>query len=365
MYPLMANDRSIGPCTVTEIHAGESSGIQAAIVKHTVDAPPLSVPFAPGTVSIGLYLPAVDPSAVASTLRDHARRAAAAGFDGVSVAEHHGQDGYVPNPILVATHLASVVGDRWVAAAPLLATLRSPRLIAEDIAWATLLTGDRFGVAMAAGYDEADFAAVGVPFEKRLARFRRAVTQVADELSGPGDPRTADPALSPTRRTRAPLLMASRGPLNCEHAARTGLGLFIQPLPIGVTRDLIDRYLSAGGSGPLTLTRWVWLGEHPRVGEERLNSRIEKVPGDLSWRDDDAVVRVESSNDETELAGRIASIVSASGATSLNIRVGLPGVGAEETIDQIERVGALVVPLLRQLLHPSAAPAETSQIRKA
>ena len=56
--------------------------------------------FAPGSVSFRIYphdLPAADAVAV---MREQARRAVEAGFDGVMTSEHHGGfAGYTPNPI--------------------------------------------------------------------------------------------------------------------------------------------------------------------------------------------------------------------------------------------------------------------------
>ena len=298
-------------------------------------------PFADGSVSIGLYLTPGEPLDAMRVLERHARLALSAGFDGVTLPEHHGtQPGYVTNPVLVATHLLAHVDRGWVAAAPTLASLRPAPLLAEDLAWASLLSGGRFGAAFGAGYDAQDFAATEAPFEDRMRRFRQVTAQVAHRLRHDADD-DGDEGIRFARRMSIPLLIATKGQRNVEHAARIGAGLFLPPLPVDDSRALVDRYTAAGGAGPVTITRWVWLGTHPDEGERALNQGASGAQRDQLWLDSSSVIRVESGTDQAELAGRLSDIVDASGGTNLNVRVRLPGIDAAETAEQIERVGEI------------------------
>jgi alkanesulfonate monooxygenase SsuD/methylene tetrahydromethanopterin reductase-like flavin-dependent oxidoreductase (luciferase family) len=286
---------------------------------------------------------------VGSALFEQARRAVDVGFDGVSVPEHHGQPGYVPNPILVAAALGVRLGEGWVAAAPVLASLRAPEALAEDVAWAGLVTGGRFGVVLGAGYDTNDFAALGVPYAERMPRFRDAVQAVLP-LSDGSSPSRDDPAFELAGRCPVQVLLATSSPRNSRLAAENGLGLFLTPLLADVARRRTDRYRGLGGRGPVTVSRWAWLGRHPVEQQEAMNVRIANVPGDLPGRRDGPNIRVESSTNPAELADTLGRIVTESGGTSVSLRVHLPGISHEEQLTQITEIGQNVLPRLRDAL---------------
>lgn len=296
-------------------------------------------PFAPADVSLGLYLHQEDRNM--RVLRRQAHRAADAGFAGVTLAEHHAdQAGYVANPLLAAATLAGELPTAWVAAAPTILGLRGARSVAEDVMWLNAMFPGRVGLAVGAGYDRADFEAVGRPFHGRLARFRRDLAEL-------GRTRLGHRTFASTSVSDIPVLVATRGPRNIAAAARAGLGLLLPPLPAPTARRLADGYRANGGRGPVAAGRWVWVGDPPEAALAAMNTAIGARPGDLSWRDADSVLTIEAATTPEELADRLVEYAARSTATHLHLRIHLPGLAPERVERQIEVVGRQTLPLLR------------------
>lgn len=306
-------------------------------------------PFSPGDVSLGLYLHADDVDL--QILRRQARHAIEAGFAGVSLAEHHNdRSGYVPNPVLAASALLPSLPTGWVAAAPTILGLRPVRTLAEDILWVNALFPGRVGMAVGAGFDVEDFDLVGRPFAGRLRRFR-------DELAELAATRLDHSAFSAKAVRDVPVLVATRGPRNAAAAARDHFGILLPPLPPTTARALADSYREAGGTGPVAIGRWVWLGEPPRDAVAALNGAIGATRGDLSWRDDDSVISIDAAATDAGLADRLVALATDSGATHLHLRIHLPGLRPSRVDEQIERIGRCVVPIVRaRLLSQPAGP---------
>jgi alkanesulfonate monooxygenase SsuD/methylene tetrahydromethanopterin reductase-like flavin-dependent oxidoreductase (luciferase family) len=316
--------------------------------KQTIATAVDPAPFATSSISLGLYMSDEHPQRSARLLEQQARLAIDAGFDGVTVPEHHGgQAAYPANPILTAVWLLGTLPRGWAAAAPTLPLLRVARCVAEDVAWAYLHAQGRFAAAFAAGYDARDFRACDRDSSDRPRRFRDAVEVIVHHVSHSADD---DIALRASAADRPVMLVATRGERAARRAAELGLGLLLPPLPTATARSVVDVYRAAGGDGPVTMSRWVWLGSHPTEGEARLNGRVATAPGDLSWRDDAAVLQVESSTDPSDLAHRVAALALESGATNVNLRVHLPGVTSARTTSQIESLGCGFVDQLRHSL---------------
>ncbi|NEB03360.1 LLM class flavin-dependent oxidoreductase [Streptomyces sp. SID13726] len=120
-----------------------------------------------------------------------AREAEDAGFDSVMVSEHivlgpdaaadgimgnprdyalpGNQDPYTPwpNSLLLLASIASVTERLRLAAAAVLAPLRHPLLMARELGTLDLLSGGRLLVQPTVSWSEDEYAALGVPFNKR------------------------------------------------------------------------------------------------------------------------------------------------------------------------------------------------------
>jgi alkanesulfonate monooxygenase SsuD/methylene tetrahydromethanopterin reductase-like flavin-dependent oxidoreductase (luciferase family) len=296
----------------------------------------MSIPFAAGSVSLGLH-PASDSPA---TLLHEAGLAAAAGFDGVSISEHHaGAAGYFPNPLLVAATLLSTVERAWVAACPVVLPLRPVASVVEDVAYLCAAFPGRFGLGIAPGWAGDDFALFDVPAAERRQRFEAQLATLVTVRDGDGpallrkDPLVAGLRFPPTVSAAGSRTAAMRA-----GQARVGMILsqFMSPPEL---RRLIDVYRAAGGPGPVVLIRRVWLGS------ELPDGLIALMSPQGAWVAGGTSQLVSGSTGA--IADRLRSVLDASGADALNLRVHFPGLSTADYASQVGSLGNKVLPEVR------------------
>src|SRR5690349_3741837 len=108
-------------------------------------------PFGRGSVSLGLHPDSsLDLHHQIDVLVGQAVDAERAGFDGVTVSEHHnGFPGYLPQPLLASTWILEATSTVWSGPAPTVLSLRRARLVAEELAWTAARHPRRFGAVLA------------------------------------------------------------------------------------------------------------------------------------------------------------------------------------------------------------------------
>ena len=104
-------------------------------------------------------------------------------------------------------------------------------------------------------------------------------------------------------------------------------------------------YDEAGGVGSKVLIRRVWLGDVPTELVDRQRRVYDGVTGDPSAFGADQTV---GADDAVGLAERLAEVVRVTGASSIDLRVHLPGIPPESVRGQIAELGRAVVPRLKQ-----------------
>jgi alkanesulfonate monooxygenase SsuD/methylene tetrahydromethanopterin reductase-like flavin-dependent oxidoreductase (luciferase family) len=307
-----------------------------------------STPFAPGSVSLRLYphneLPA---SEVVAEFCAQGRLALDHGFDGVMASEHHGGfPGYLPNPLQMVTFLLEENADGWAAACPLLLPLRPTAMVAEEAAWLAARHPGRVGLGVAAGALPLDFEAMDLPLADAVDRFTRELPRLVKMLHGRELGQLLDdPALRRCVDHPVPVLSAAASTGAARRAARGRAGLILEGMS---TPDRLARicaaYDESGGTGSKVLIRRVWVGR-PDTGLVDRQRRVydSYTSASASFGQDQTV----SADEPLELAERLLSVLRASGADSLNLRVHLPGMSAAAVRDQIARLGDEVVPRLR------------------
>jgi alkanesulfonate monooxygenase SsuD/methylene tetrahydromethanopterin reductase-like flavin-dependent oxidoreductase (luciferase family) len=309
-------------------------------------------------VSLRLYphneLPATE---VVAELCAQARLALTGGFDGIMTSEHHGGfPGYLPNPQQVAAFILGEGPDGWAAAAPLLLPLRPTALVAEETAWLAARHPGRVGLGVAAGALPLDFEVMGVEQHGAPARFAAELGRLVAQLEGRDlGPLGGDPALTRCADHPVPVLSAAVSPTAARRAAAAGAGILMEGMsdPARLAR-LTSAYDGAGGSGPKVLIRRVWLGDVARDLVHRQRQVYDALTGDpTTFGSDQTVVADEAG----PLAERLLEVARAVGATSLDLRVHLPGMAPAAVRTQIARLADEVVPLLRVGLGGSEASA--------
>ena len=119
---------------------------------------------------------------LAQRLSEHAeqvRIARQAGFDGVVIGHHlsHGGTVWFP-PLPTLASLAAAADGMALGTCMLVLPLFNPVHVAEEAALLDVLSGGRLILGVAPGWQQAEFRAAGVPYDRRIGRFVEAVTLI-------------------------------------------------------------------------------------------------------------------------------------------------------------------------------------------
>ena len=113
---------------------------------------------------------------VVDELIAEAQAAEASGWDGCFLTEHHQQeDGYLPNPLLLAGLVGMKTERIKVGTCVLLMPLHHPVHVAEDCAVIDLATKGRVVLSVGVGYQPHDFDAFGISIKERASRTEEAI----------------------------------------------------------------------------------------------------------------------------------------------------------------------------------------------
>jgi probable F420-dependent oxidoreductase len=173
---------------------------------------------------VGIQLPEVERDVRWPEYVAIARAAEEVGFDSVWVGDHllyRGDGRAERGPWDAWTLLAGLAAvTERVALGPLVActAFQRPGLLARTAAAVDELSGGRLVLGVGAGWNEAEFSAFGIPFDRRIARFEEAFEIVRRLLGGErvtfaGDYETVEDAvLLPAPARRVPLMVGANGP---------------------------------------------------------------------------------------------------------------------------------------------------------
>ncbi|MCB0994018.1 MAG: LLM class flavin-dependent oxidoreductase [Acidimicrobiales bacterium] len=168
-------------------------------------------------------------------------RAEELGLDSVWLTEHHlFADGYLPQPLTLASAIAARTSRIRIGTAVLLGALRPAIQIAEEAAIVDLVSGGRLELGLGAGYVSWEFDAYGVDIAERYRITDRRITELRELLDGG----TVTP---PPLQRPFPLWLGYQGPQGARRAGRLGVGLLC------INPDLLDTYrtgLAEGGHDP-------------------------------------------------------------------------------------------------------------------
>jgi probable F420-dependent oxidoreductase len=175
-------------------------------------------------VRLGIQLPEVEREVRWPEYLALARAAEQSGFDSIHVGDHllYRNDGRRERGPWEAWTLLSALAaaTERVRLGPLVAcaAFHPPGLIAKMAATIDEVSGGRFVLGLGAGWSEEEFAAFGLPYDRRVARFDEAFAIVRGLLAGERvtlDGRywqARDAVLLPRPARRTPLMIGSNGP---------------------------------------------------------------------------------------------------------------------------------------------------------
>jgi alkanesulfonate monooxygenase SsuD/methylene tetrahydromethanopterin reductase-like flavin-dependent oxidoreductase (luciferase family) len=309
------------------------------------NAEPTSHPFAPGSVSLGLHpLSRHDARAQAAELLGQAAAAEAAGFDGVTLSEHHaGFPGYMPQPLLAVQWILEATTSVWSGPAPTILGLRQPRLLAEELAWTHARFPRRVGAAFVPGYARSDFDALGVDFEERHPRFQAGLAELLAALQ-PHGPLGADPAISALSMTAGCLLVGANSKAGVHRAASLGLGVLF---PGGEAADRLAglgrAYREQGGRHALVCVAVVSLTSARMPAGGVAPSSVFVRAAAPGMRQAAGFARGPFSGSSRSVADQLGEHLQRAGATAVNVRIGgYDDASAGVVVDQIRAVGEVL-----------------------
>lgn len=208
------------------------------------------------------YLPCTqDPPSGANMARvieeiiAEAQMVEASGWDGCFITEHHQQeDGYLPNPLLMAGLVGMKTQRIKIGTCVLLLPLHHPVHVAEDCAVIDLATKGRLVLSIGVGYQPHDFDAFEVPIAERATRTEEALEIMRQCWTGKRFSFSGkhfhyqDTLITPTpyQKPGVPVWMASWTPPGLRRAARMADGWIADPVQsLPVIKDFAARYRTA------------------------------------------------------------------------------------------------------------------------
>jgi probable F420-dependent oxidoreductase len=137
----------------------------------------------PATMTVGVHLPQAGPAASGEALRQAAVLAEQLGFRDVWLSDHlliptgadYPPSAYVFEPLTSMAWVAAATSTVRIGTTVLVLPTRNPIVVAKSVATIDQLSGGRLVLGTAAGWLEAEFDALGVPFAERGARTDEAL----------------------------------------------------------------------------------------------------------------------------------------------------------------------------------------------
>jgi alkanesulfonate monooxygenase SsuD/methylene tetrahydromethanopterin reductase-like flavin-dependent oxidoreductase (luciferase family) len=195
-------------------------------------------------VRVGLFLDVRNPGpwAVPGAERyartlELCQHADAAGIDGLWCTEHHFfEDGYLPQPLVMAAAIAARTRRARVGTAVLLAPLRQALPVAEEAAVVDLISGGRLELGLGPGYVAEEHERFGSDATTARARTEALLVEVR-RLHDEGGV-TPGPVQRPV-----PMWLGYQGPRGARRAGELGVGL------LSLRPDLLEPYLAGWAAG--------------------------------------------------------------------------------------------------------------------
>jgi alkanesulfonate monooxygenase SsuD/methylene tetrahydromethanopterin reductase-like flavin-dependent oxidoreductase (luciferase family) len=175
-------------------------------------------------VRVGIQLPEVEREVRWPEYLAMAQAAEAVGFDSIWVGDHllyRGDDGGETGPWDAWTLLAALAArTERVQLGPLVActAFHPPGLIARMAATLAEVSGGRFVLGLGAGWNEEEFRAFGLPYDRRVSRFEESFTIIRRLLAGErvtldgSHVQAQDAVLIPAPPAPPRLMIGSNGP---------------------------------------------------------------------------------------------------------------------------------------------------------
>lgn len=173
------------------------------------------------------------------------------GFDSIWVEEHHGNELYLPSPLIALASLSQHVKDMEIGTAIAILPLYHPVRFASDGAILDILSRGKFIAGVGTGYREEDFKIFGVPMAERAGRMNESIELISrlwenERVTYKGkffqlenfqlQPR-------PLQKPRPPIWVGGWVDKAIERAAKLGDAWFPGPVgPFSYVNQMLEKY---------------------------------------------------------------------------------------------------------------------------
>lgn len=252
-------------------------------------------------MQVGIQLPEVERVVPWSEYRSMAETAEAAGYASIWLGDHflYRRKDEDLGPWECWSMLAAIaaVTDR-VLLGPLVSPtgFRNPAVLAKMAGTVDEISGGRLILGLGSGWNEREFDAYGVPYDRRVSRFEEEFAIITDlirtgrcDFSGEFF-RQDDNVLIPPARPDLPIMIGSTGPRMLTITAREMdwwnewfANFGNQPDKLARLADQLDMALTEAGRNPADVVKSAALFvELPGSGERTPRKRITPITGDTS-----------------------------------------------------------------------------------
>ncbi len=218
-----------------------------------------------------------------------AQAAERAGFDSITLGQHHFMEGVVSDPfgvlIAIATHTSRIRLGTCIYLLP----LHHPLHVAEQVSTLDEISGGRAVLGVGVGWSPHEYSAYGASTKERGARMDEALSILRDvwmeeQVSHQGR-FWSFPAVTvhprPIQRPRPPIWVAGVAPKAVERAARLGDLWLCDPVQTRLEVDRLSRVycdecVAIGKEPAWMLRRYARLGDRREIEETWLPGFVER-----------------------------------------------------------------------------------------
>ncbi len=173
------------------------------------------------------------------------------GFDNVWLSEHHlVEDGYATSVLPIAAAIAVQTKTIRIGSCAMILPLHNPIRVAEDAATVDVISGGRFELGVAAGYNKDENVSFGIPLTERGRRMNEELEIIRALLDGEMvnfkgkyyEVTNARLASMTVQQPRLPIWVGGFTPRGTQRAAKYADGFMAVG---GPTKELFDSYVAA------------------------------------------------------------------------------------------------------------------------
>lgn len=295
------------------------------------------------------------------------------GFDSIWIEEHHGNELYLPSPLVALAGLSQHVKNMEIGTAVAILPIYHPVRFASDGAILDILSGGKFIAGVGTGYRDEDFNIFGIPMSERAGRMNESIELITllwerERVTYKGkyfqlenfklEPR-------PIAKPRPPVWIGGWVDKAIERAAKLGDAWFPGPVgPISYVSQMLAKYkeyLAKYGKKfeGFPLMRETHVAENDKIAFENVKEPIKHMYGEDYAKTahpllEKKALTIEEWGADRFIVGSPSTVIEQidklqkMGVNHLVLRVSLRGLSHEKIMSSIRLFGEKVLPYFKQ-----------------